>query len=131
MKLTGRKIYKGTGEGEALVTTDGISFYGGVDPDTGKVVEVGHQLEGQVITDKVLVFLERSGSKIRMISPNARITISGYNKFKFMSGRIQSIIQNLFIFESSLLLNHYGISANWQILKSSDTFETNSYFFTF
>ena len=64
MKLTGRKIYKGTGEGEALVTTDGISFYGGVDPDTGKVVEVGHQLEGQVITDKVLVFPTGKGSTV-------------------------------------------------------------------
>ena len=44
MKLEGRKIYKGTAEGEAIVTKDGISFYGGVDPDTGKVVEVGHEL---------------------------------------------------------------------------------------
>ena len=64
MKLSGRKIYKGTVEGEALVTTDGISFYGGVDPDTGKVVEVGHELEGQVITDKVLVFPTGKGSTV-------------------------------------------------------------------
>lgn len=64
MKFIGRKIYKGTGEGEALVTSDGISFYGGVDPDTGKVVEVGHELEGQVITDKVLVFPTGKGSTV-------------------------------------------------------------------
>lgn len=64
MKLTGRKIYKGTVEGEALVTTDGISFYGGVDPDTGKVVEVGHELEGQSITGKVLVFPTGKGSTV-------------------------------------------------------------------
>jgi len=64
MKLTGRKIYKGTVEGEALVTTDGISFYGGVDPDTGNVVEVGHELEGQSITGKVLVFPTGKGSTV-------------------------------------------------------------------
>jgi len=64
MKLTGRKIYKGTVEGEAIVTTDGISFYGGVDPDTGKIVEVGHELEGQSITGKILVFPTGKGSTV-------------------------------------------------------------------
>jgi len=64
MKLTGRKIYKGTVEGEAIGTNDGISFYGGVDPDTGKVVEVGHELEGQSITGKVLVFPTGKGSTV-------------------------------------------------------------------
>jgi predicted aconitase with swiveling domain len=64
MKLKGRKIYKGIAEGEAIVTKDGISFYGGVDPDTGKVVEVGHELEGQSITGKVLVFPTGKGSTV-------------------------------------------------------------------
>lgn len=64
MKLSGRKIYKGTVEGEAIVTNDGISFYGGVDPETGKIVEVGHELEGQSITGKVLVFPTGKGSTV-------------------------------------------------------------------
>ena len=64
MKLDGRKIYKGTAEAEAIVTKDGISFYGGVDPDTGTVVEVGHELEGQSITGKVLVFPTGKGSTV-------------------------------------------------------------------
>jgi predicted aconitase with swiveling domain len=63
-KLTGRKIYQGKTEGEALVTRHGISFYGGVDPDTGKVVEKGHELEGQSITDKILVFPSGKGSTV-------------------------------------------------------------------
>ena len=41
-------------EGELLVTRQGISFFGGVDPDTGMVVERGHELEGQSIAGKVL-----------------------------------------------------------------------------
>lgn len=64
MKLKGRKIYKGIAEGEAITTKDGISFYGGVDPDTGKVVEVGHELEGQSVTGKILVFPTGKGSTV-------------------------------------------------------------------
>jgi predicted aconitase with swiveling domain len=64
MKLQGRKIYKGTVEAEAIVTNDGISFYGGIDPETGKVVEVGHELEGLSITGKVLVFPTGKGSTV-------------------------------------------------------------------
>lgn len=64
MKLTGRRIFKGKIEGEALVTSQSISFYGGVDPDTGTVVEKGHELEGQSIKDKVLVFPSGKGSTV-------------------------------------------------------------------
>ena len=64
MKLTGRKIFKGKVAGEALVTKDSISFYGGVDPETGVVVEKGHELENQSITDKILVFPSGKGSTV-------------------------------------------------------------------
>jgi uncharacterized protein len=64
MILTGRKICAGRAEGEALVTNMGISFYGGVDPETGEVVERGHALEGQCITGKVLVFPTGKGSTV-------------------------------------------------------------------
>ncbi len=63
-KLKGRTIYKGKTEGEAIVTSHGISFYGGVDPDTGKIAEKGHELEGQIITDKILVFPTGKGSTV-------------------------------------------------------------------
>jgi predicted aconitase with swiveling domain len=64
MILHGRSIYQGTAKGEALVTMMGISFFGGVDPDTGIVVERGHQLEGQSIGGKVLVFPTGKGSTV-------------------------------------------------------------------
>ncbi len=62
--LQGRKIYRGQAAGEALVTQMGISFFGGVDPDTGLVVEKGHELEGQSIAGKVLVFPTGKGSTV-------------------------------------------------------------------
>jgi predicted aconitase with swiveling domain len=64
MKLTGRRIFQGKTEGEALVTKDSISFYGGVDPETGIVVEKGHELEGVDTTDKILVFPTGKGSTV-------------------------------------------------------------------
>jgi predicted aconitase with swiveling domain len=63
-KFEGRKISPGIASGEALVTTQGISFYGGVDPETGVVVEKDHELEGQSITGKVLIFPSGKGSTV-------------------------------------------------------------------
>ena len=64
MKQQGRTIYAGIAEGEALVTSMGISFFGGVDPETGVVVERGHELEGECIAGKVLVFPSGKGSTV-------------------------------------------------------------------
>jgi predicted aconitase with swiveling domain len=63
-KFEGRKISPGEVTGEALVTTQGLSFYGGVDPETGVIVEKDHELEGQSITGKVLVFPRGKGSTV-------------------------------------------------------------------
>ena len=64
MILQGRTIYQGEAMGQALVTAQGISFFGGVDPETGVVVERGHELEGQRIAGKVLVFPSGKGSTV-------------------------------------------------------------------
>jgi predicted aconitase with swiveling domain len=64
MELKGRLIYKGKGEAEALVTSMPISFYGGVDPNTGVVIEKGHELQGQSVKGKILVFPTGKGSTV-------------------------------------------------------------------
>ena len=64
MKLQGRPINTGIAEGEALVTAMGISFFGGIDPESGFVVERGHELEGQCVAGKVLVFPTGKGSTV-------------------------------------------------------------------
>ena len=63
-QLRGRIIYKGEVEGEALVTSQPISFYGGVDPSTGIVIEKGHELQGQSVKGKILVFPTGKGSTV-------------------------------------------------------------------
>ena len=64
MILSGRKISPGTVTGDALVSSMGISFYGGIDADTGLVVEKGHDLEGQFVCGKILVFPTGKGSTV-------------------------------------------------------------------
>ena len=60
--IRGRKVVPGVAEGEALVTTQQISGWGGVDPRNGTVVEMRHELRGQSFAGKVLVFPGAKGS---------------------------------------------------------------------
>ena len=60
--LRGRKVVGGCAEGEALVTKDRISGWGGIDPRTGTVIETRHELKGVSFKGKVLVFPGAKGS---------------------------------------------------------------------
>jgi len=60
--LHGRKVVGGCAEGEALVTRETISGWGGIDPMTGTIIETRHELRGQSFKDKVLVFPGAKGS---------------------------------------------------------------------
>lgn len=60
--LHGRGIVGGRAEGEALVTHQTISGWGGIDPMTGTIIETRHELRGQSFKDKVLVFPGAKGS---------------------------------------------------------------------
>jgi predicted aconitase with swiveling domain len=64
MIIRGRKIVGGQADGVALVSRDSVSFYGGVDPVTGVVTELGHAVEGEYITGKVFVFPTGKGSTV-------------------------------------------------------------------
>ena len=63
-KLKGRKIVGGYAEGVALVSRYPISFYGGIDPKTGRVAEFHHELEGQCVSQRILVFPSGKGSTV-------------------------------------------------------------------
>jgi predicted aconitase with swiveling domain len=64
MELKGRIISRGVAEGKALTTTQPISFYGGVDPETSEILEKGHELQGKLIKGKILVFPNGKGSTV-------------------------------------------------------------------
>ena len=62
--MRGRAIVEGDAEGIALVSDRPISFLGGIDPESGKIIEKGHPLEGQSVAGRVLVFPTGKGSTV-------------------------------------------------------------------
>jgi predicted aconitase with swiveling domain len=64
IRLHGRAICRGQARGIALVSPAPIGFLGGVDPDSGVIVEPDHPLQGQSIAGSVLVFPTGKGSTV-------------------------------------------------------------------
>ena len=62
IEIRGRGVVKGRAEGEALVADATLSFWGEVDPVTGRVIAVGHALEGESLRGRVLVIRSTKGS---------------------------------------------------------------------
>jgi predicted aconitase with swiveling domain len=60
--LRGRKVVGGVAEGEALVTQQTISGWGGINERDGSIIELRHELRGQSFKGKVLVFPGAKGS---------------------------------------------------------------------
>ena len=59
-----RNIAKGKGRGELIVSSEPISFLGGVNPENGQVIDPNHELKGQIIKDKVLFIPGGKGSTV-------------------------------------------------------------------
>lgn len=60
--IRGRKVVAGACEGEALVTQQTISGWGGVNPMKGEIIENHHELRGQSFAGRILVFPGAKGS---------------------------------------------------------------------
>jgi predicted aconitase with swiveling domain len=62
IKIKGKSVTGGMAEGDAIVTRMPISFTGGMDPNSGIIREPDHELEGQSVAGKILVFPAGKGS---------------------------------------------------------------------
>ncbi|MEJ2170867.1 MAG: DUF126 domain-containing protein [Desulfobacterales bacterium] len=62
LTLNGCKIAPGRARAEVLVTAEPISFWGGVDPKTGGIIDPRHELFGREVCGKVLAFPYGKGS---------------------------------------------------------------------
>ena len=82
--LHGRRVVGGFAEGEALVTHDTISGWGGINEREGTVIERRHELRGQSFAGKILVFPGAKGS-------------SGYSAY-FHMARLNGVAPKAMIF---------------------------------
>ncbi len=57
-----RFILRGGAVGGILATDEPLSFWGGVDPATGRIIDVHHPLHGQCLTGRILVMPSSRGS---------------------------------------------------------------------
>ena len=52
----------GAAEGTALTTSTPLSFWGGVNPDTGEIIDRRHPLDGESLAGRILVLPSGRGS---------------------------------------------------------------------
>lgn len=57
-----RTLVPGNAEGRALVLDEPLSFWGGVDPETGDITDVRHPQHGASVTGRILVMPSGRGS---------------------------------------------------------------------
>jgi len=60
--LSARSILAGTASGPIIAAGEALSFWGGVDPATGRVIDVHHPLHGKTITGGILMMPSSRGS---------------------------------------------------------------------
>jgi len=60
--LKGRALVPGRAEGQAVVSGEPLSLWGGLCPRTGEIIDRRHELSGRVVSGKVLVFPAGRGS---------------------------------------------------------------------
>lgn len=57
-----RQIVQGAAQGEVLAFAEGISFWGGIDPDSGRIIDIHHPNHGQSVKGKILMMPTSRGS---------------------------------------------------------------------
>jgi uncharacterized protein len=62
LRINCRGVVRGKAQGHALVAPSTLSFWGEVDPVSGRIIASGHPLEGQSLGGKVLVIKSTKGS---------------------------------------------------------------------
>ena len=60
--LQAKPVIPGAARGLTLVSTEPLSFWGGIDPATGEIIDRRHELSGQIVTGRIFVFPNGKGS---------------------------------------------------------------------
>jgi predicted aconitase with swiveling domain len=88
--IQGEPIVSGAAQGEALVSDEPLSFWGGYDYHTGEIIDRRHSLSGQVAAGRVLALPSSRGSStttavlleaVRAGTAPAAILTTGPNHF--------------------------------------------------
>lgn len=120
--LYGRVIKSGHGQGPALVSPAPIGFLGGVDPDTGIVLEPGHPLQGRSVAGTVLVFPTGKGSTVGSYTI-LRLARSGHGPAAMVNAESEAIVAVGAIIADIPMVDQVDISlirdGDWVVVEDS------------
>jgi len=60
--LKGRAVVPGEARGTVILSREPLSFWGGLNPETGEIIDRRHDRSGKIVTGKVFVFPTGKGS---------------------------------------------------------------------
>ena len=60
--LTGRPVVAGSASGTAIVSKEPLSFWGGLCPNTGEIIDRRHKRSGANVSERIFVFPRGKGS---------------------------------------------------------------------
>jgi predicted aconitase with swiveling domain len=60
--IIGKPIVAGSARGVALVSSQPLSFWGGLNPSTGEIIDRRHERSGEIVTGRIFVFPRGKGS---------------------------------------------------------------------
>ena len=102
-------------EGTALVSDEPLSFWGGIDPETGNIIDTRHQRCGESIKDKIFIFPNGRGS-----STSSAILLECIRNGTAPAAIINSQVDQTFVLGSVVADELYGKSVPVLIVAESD-----------
>ena len=141
-EAAGRMLTLGDVTGEILVCSEGLSFWGGVDPNTGIIIDIHHLCYQQIISGKILMMPSSRGScsgsgvllelSFKNIAP-AAIIFCEDEEILSLGALVSEHIFNKPLPVARLTKKHYNTLSNAKsanilgnkIITESDTFELN------
>jgi uncharacterized protein len=119
----GRVIHPGHAEGRALVSPAPIGFLGGVDPDSGVVLEPGHPLHGRSVAGTVLVFPTGKGSTVGSYTI-LRLARGGSSPVAMINAESEAIVAVGAIIADIPMIDQVDISAiqdgDWVVIDGNE-----------
>jgi predicted aconitase with swiveling domain len=103
--MEGRVLVDGSATGHALVLDEPLSFWGGLDPSTGEIVESGHAQRGEIVTGRILVMPSGRGS-----SSSATVLAEAIRAGTAPAGIVLGEPDNIIVIGALVAAELYGIA---------------------
>jgi uncharacterized protein len=103
--MNGRWLVEGYATGPALVLDEPLSFWGGLDPSTGEIVETGHPQRGEVVTGRILVMPSGRGS-----SSSATVLAEAIRAGKGPAGIVLGEPDDIIVIGALVATELYGVA---------------------